>query len=288
LNPFIFAHEGLTLVMKILLLICILLTSSIFAEEKFDAVKMKGVKIELLSEYSVIKPGQKFTVAIHIEHSNGFHTYWKNPGLVGFPTQVKWKLPPGFKAGEIQWQVPEKAKMLKYNCHGYNGDTMLLADIEAPAEMPKVFTVSANVGGMSCSEKSCCSIGFADTSISLRGEAESKTSDSAFKAIKQARKKLPVKLAGWSARISKNSDKTMTLKISGQAYKGEYYFFPDKNIYDTESPQKVTLVKGGLSIQFKLNNYVPADLKFVTGLVYNPSGWGDTGRKYLPVSCELK
>ena len=275
--------------MKKILLTITLLISSIVAEEKFDAVKMKGVKIELLSEYDVIKPGQKFTMAIHIQHSNGFHTYWKNPGLVGFPTQVKWKMPPGFKAGAIKWQVPEKAKMLKYNCHGYNGDTMLLADIEAPADIPADFTIAANVGGMSCSEKSCCSIGFADTSVALKSNKSSKKSPAAFSAIKLARERLPQKLEGWSGQVSQNTAaKTMTVKISGPVSEGKYYFFPDKNIYDTESPQQVILHSDSVSIKFKLNNYVPADLKVVTGLVYNPSGWGKTGRKYLPVSCELK
>ena len=80
----------------------------------------------------------------------------------------------------------------------------------------------------------------------------------------------------------------MTLKISGKAAEGKYYFFPEQNIYDTESPQEIKVEKEGLSIKFKLNNYVPKDLKKVTGLVYNPAGWGNTGRKYLPVTCELK
>ena len=38
----------------------------------------------------------------------GWHTYWKFPGDAGIPTELKWKLPPGWKVGEIQWPIPLK------------------------------------------------------------------------------------------------------------------------------------------------------------------------------------
>ena len=62
---------------------------------------MKGVKINLLSEADAVSPGSKFTVAIHLQHFDGFHTYWKNPGMVGVATQIDWTLPKGFKAGDL-------------------------------------------------------------------------------------------------------------------------------------------------------------------------------------------
>src|SRR2546423_2226963 len=35
-----------------------------------------------------------------------WHTYWKFPGDAGIPTEINWKLPDGWKVGEIQWPIP--------------------------------------------------------------------------------------------------------------------------------------------------------------------------------------
>ena len=274
--------------MKKLLLILILSVSFVLAEDKFDAVKMKGVKIALLSELDSVAPGDKFTVAIHIQHFDGFHTYWKNPGMVGFATQVKWKLPVGFKAGDLQWQVPEKAKMLKYNCHGYNGETFLLTEIQAPEKVPDKLTISANVGGMSCSEKSCCSIGFADTSLEIKG-GKQVVNKNHRQLILKAKDRLPKKMPEWKESLSVTKD-YMVLSIKGDLKginKDKVYFYPDQNIYDTESKQEVTLKGNELKIKFKLNAYVPEDLKKVTGLVFTSEEWGKSKRQYLPVECQV-
>jgi DsbC/DsbD-like thiol-disulfide interchange protein len=267
-------------------ILCLHLT----AQEKFDAAKMKGVKISLLSEIDVVKPKEKFTVAIYIQHFEGFHTYWKNPGMVGFPTQVKWTLPPGFKAGEIQWQVPERSKMLKYNCHGYEGETFLLVDIEAPQVLPDVIDLKVNVGGMSCSAKSCCSIGYANTSVKLKKGSDVVINKKSRELILAARKRLPKTLEGFKSFI-KMKDGFMTLEVKNDSIKmakDKVYFFPDQNIYDTESSQSVVAVPNGLKIKFKLNNYVPEDLKIVSGLLYSEKGWGDPNIKYLPISSVIE
>jgi DsbC/DsbD-like thiol-disulfide interchange protein len=272
------------------LLIFTILCLNLTAQEKFDAVKMKGVKVSLLSEIDVVKSKEKFTVAIYIQHFEGFHTYWKNPGLVGFPTQVKWTLPLGFKAGEIQWQVPERSKMLKYNCHGYKGDTFLLVEIEAPQVLPDVIDLKVNVGGMSCSAKSCCSIGYANTSVKLKKGSNVVINKKNRELILAAKKRIPKTLKGFKSLI-KMKDGFMTLEVNNDSItmgKGGVYFFPDQNIYDTESKQDIVIVPNGLQIKFKLNDYVPEDLKVVSGLLYSEKGWGNSNIKYLPIRSVIK
>ena len=61
-----------------------------------------------------------------------------NPGTVGLAiTSLKWELPDGFKACPIQWQVPEKVKMVAYDAHGYNRDATLLVEMTAPDALPE-------------------------------------------------------------------------------------------------------------------------------------------------------
>ena len=86
-------------VFALYLFVGVLLLFTVSAEEfKFE---MKGVKVSLISELSAVAPGEKFTAAFYIQHFDDFHTYWKNPGLVGFATTITWDLPKGFEAGEL-------------------------------------------------------------------------------------------------------------------------------------------------------------------------------------------
>ena len=59
----------------------------------------------------------------------GWHTYWKNPGDAGIATQIKWQLPPGITAGEIQWPLPEKLPPAEVTTYGYEDEVMLLVPL---------------------------------------------------------------------------------------------------------------------------------------------------------------
>lgn len=271
-----------TILFFLLLGICL----PVFAEEyKFE---MKGVKASLISEVKSIKPGQKFTVALYIQHFDDFHTYWKNPGLVGFATSIQWKLPKGFKAGEIQWQVPERSKMLKYNCHAYKGDTYLLIDIQAPEAIPEKFSIAAKVGGMSCSTKECCKIGYMDVEVELSKSTEGEYNVEAKDRIDKARAKLPVKNSAYSFKAARYGDKVI-LKVSHDNLESAdgLYFYTDENITDTEKAQVFKLSGEVLEVVVPMNQYAGQDLKTFKGLLFSEKGWGSKNQQYLLVECVL-
>jgi thiol:disulfide interchange protein DsbD len=68
-------------------------------------VRDQHVEVELVSDVAAIVPGQTLTVALRINHDDHWHTYWKNPGDAGLQTELIWKLPDGFSAGPIRWQL---------------------------------------------------------------------------------------------------------------------------------------------------------------------------------------
>ncbi len=39
-------------------------------------------------------PGQPLKLGLRIKHQPDWHTYWKNQGDSGLPTQLDWQLPP--------------------------------------------------------------------------------------------------------------------------------------------------------------------------------------------------
>ena len=259
-----------------------LLTSLCFSLNAEDfKFEMKGVKVSLISELSKVSPGEKFTVAFYIQHFDDFHTYWKNPGLVGFATSVEWALPEGFKAGNIKWQVPERSKMLKYNCHAYKGDAYLLVDIQAPQNVPENFMLKAKVGGMSCSTKECCKIGFLDVELALQGSTKSDENKASKKKIEEAKSRLP-QVSGKLKVDTQREGEWLTLKISGKLPKfKDLYFYSDENITDTEAEQNLEIRDGVCYLKVKLNKYVPEKLVSVSGLLYNEEGWESKKAKYI-------
>ncbi|MEK7706658.1 MAG: protein-disulfide reductase DsbD domain-containing protein, partial [Verrucomicrobiota bacterium] len=60
----------------------------------------------LILSASAAKPGETITAGVHLKMDPGWHTYWKNPGESGKATEIKWQLPPGITAREIQWPRP--------------------------------------------------------------------------------------------------------------------------------------------------------------------------------------
>lgn len=72
-----------------------------------------------------VAPGKPVWVGLHLAHQPGWHSYWKNSGDSGLPTQLQWTLPAGVVAGDIAWPVPSKIPFGTLTNYGY-GDTVLL------------------------------------------------------------------------------------------------------------------------------------------------------------------
>lgn len=132
-------------------------TSTAIAPNTADAIAdiesrdTQGLSIEMISEVSSIEAGQSFRVGLRIKHDLGFHTYWKNPGVVGVPTSLTWKLPDGLKASPIQWPVPEISNMGSYPCYGYERDILLLTTITTAKTIEaNALTLTAEGSWMCC------------------------------------------------------------------------------------------------------------------------------------------
>jgi thiol:disulfide interchange protein/DsbC/DsbD-like thiol-disulfide interchange protein len=91
------------------------------------------VRAELLADTNALVPGKPFTVGLLLQMAPGWHTYWKFSGDAGLPTELKWKLPPGWKTGEIQWPIPLKTiDPGDIETYGYENELLLMQEITPP------------------------------------------------------------------------------------------------------------------------------------------------------------
>ncbi len=72
-------------------------------------------------------------VGLHLQHQTGWHTYWKNPGDSGLPTQLQWTLPPGVRVGDMAWPTPKPLTVGDLVNYGYEGSGLLAVPLYVDA-----------------------------------------------------------------------------------------------------------------------------------------------------------
>src|SRR5881398_267693 len=114
------------------------------------------VKAELLADTSAIVPGKPFTIGLLLRMAPHWHTYWAFSGDAGLPTELKWKLPSGWKVGEIQWPIPLKTiDPGDIETYGYENEVLLMQEITPPQKLESSrVKLSAEVNWLVC-EKIC-------------------------------------------------------------------------------------------------------------------------------------
>ncbi len=97
--------------------------------------RVDAVQVELVANRRAITPGETFQLGLHLIHDEGWHTYWRNPGDSGLPTQFPLSLPPGFQAKDIIWPLPERFLIPPLANLGYDGEVTLVREVRAPADL---------------------------------------------------------------------------------------------------------------------------------------------------------
>ena len=85
-------------------------------------------------------------LGLRITHQPGWHTYWKNSGDSGLPTELQWTLPPGVMAGDVAWPLPRKIPIGDLANYGYEGTVLLPVPlIVTPGYQPPVLARAMDI-----------------------------------------------------------------------------------------------------------------------------------------------
>ena len=206
------------------LLTAITLAVSATASAEDPQMKGPGLDFSLISATKNVIPGQTLKLGFHIHHHEGFHTYWKNPGVVGVPTDFTWKLPEGFSASEIRWPYPENSFMADYPCHGYERDVTLLIDITTPDVIKgDSITLVADANWMCCAKG--CFPGFETISITLPVSTKPIVDPKSSALIKKAEQELPTKSSKLNVSVSGNERIELKINYPAISKAQKIYFF---------------------------------------------------------------
>lgn len=85
--------------------------------------------------------GKTVWVGLQLQHAPEWHTYWKNSGESGQPTELHWTLPVGVIAGDIVWPVPKTLPTSGLVTYGFDGTVLLPVPLTiTPDFKPSVLT----------------------------------------------------------------------------------------------------------------------------------------------------
>ena len=110
-------------------------------------------QVKLFLSAGTAKPGDTILAGVDLKMEPGWHTYWKNPGDAGMATEIKWQLPPGISAGEIQWPLPKKLPPAEVTTYGYEDEVMLIVPLTIETNFSaSQIDLKANVSWLECKE----------------------------------------------------------------------------------------------------------------------------------------
>jgi thiol:disulfide interchange protein DsbD len=186
-------------------------------------------QVRLLLPTDAAAPGQTLLAGVRLKMAPMWHTYWRNAGDAGAPTEIEWSLPAGITAGEIQWPIPEKIKFGDLLTYGYHDEVVLLVPLSvAPDAAPGPRELKAEVSWLECEVQ--CVKGRGDVAAKLTvGPGGKPTTEAAV--IESWKGKLPksgsdmAAKAAW-AGAAEGDSRPLQIEWPPRNAKATYDFYP--------------------------------------------------------------
>lgn len=69
--------------------------------------------------------GDRLLLGLHYVIAPGWEIYWRSPGEAGYPTTVDWTGSDNLRAGDLQWPLPRRFRLLGVETYGYKDEVVL-------------------------------------------------------------------------------------------------------------------------------------------------------------------
>jgi DsbC/DsbD-like thiol-disulfide interchange protein len=110
-----------------------------------SVVTTPHVRAELIAHApDGVSAGAPVWVGLQITHQPEWHTYWKNAGDSGLPTELAWSLPSGVSNGDIAWPVPRKIPIGNLANYGYEGTVLLPVPLTVAPDFKPAATLTGS------------------------------------------------------------------------------------------------------------------------------------------------
>lgn len=253
-------------------------------------VRSERVEAQLVAQHLSAEPGKPALVGLKLRMADHWHTYWKNPGDSGLPTRIKWELPAGWKAGEMQWPYPKPLPVGPLMNYGYEDEVVLLTPLTPPADAaPGPHAIRAKAEWLVCKDVCIPEKGELDLELAV-GPGEPAVNPRAQASIERALNGLPVEARGWKSEAS-IAGKTLVVRLTppeGVTPPAKAAFFPEREqLIEPAAPQKLLREGRSLRFEMKLVEPVATNVQSVAGVAVSDGGWPGVQRKAIAVNAPV-
>ncbi|XBQ14909.1 MAG: protein-disulfide reductase DsbD domain-containing protein [Oceanicaulis sp.] len=237
-----------------LLLIAALAVSGAAAHAQFGGADPM-VDARLVSDRASVAPGETFHIALHQDITEGWHTYWRNPGDSGEPTRLELDLPEGWTTGEMIWPAPKPYPLGPLTNYGYSNEVTLPVPVTVPADAPAGrIEIPAHATWLVCED--VCIPEEADLTLTLQ-VGESRPDRSGARLIEAAIEAAPIAATDLAAGVEKGEG-ALAFTFAGEALQGasDVYVYPyESGVIDHAAPQRVRIEDAAARVDVK-NGYL--------------------------------
>ena len=251
-------------------------------------------RVRLVSDVASIRPGEPFTIGLHVTLHEGWRTPWKNAGDVGNGLIATWSLPSGFSADSFAWPVPERISNPPVASYGYHDEVVILATITPPAGLQPGRSVRL---GLSADFVLCghtCLPAHAERSLELPVRHAPPTPSGDAALIRRYADRLPVRHAQWTTRAAR-TDSGFVVGVAPPAeWKGSLggaWFFPaHPGVLDHAADQPIRRTAAGeYRVRLTRSAYLAGEPRRIEGILVLPDGnaFDAAGHRGLVVSAAV-
>jgi thiol:disulfide interchange protein/DsbC/DsbD-like thiol-disulfide interchange protein len=199
----------------------------------------------LVTDTDAMHPGTPFRVALRLRLSDGWHTYWKNPGDAGVAPELTLEVPEGTLQSPIDWPTPRRVQEGPVMTYAYTGDLLLPVTVTTRGDAPA--TIRAHAQWLVC--KDICVPEEADFSLTL---PLGQPSPSPQAPLFAAHDRTVPRPSPWAADIASDG----TLFVQGpeltSATVTDAWFIPEQpNHIQDDAAQPLSVRDGGFTLALR-------------------------------------
>lgn len=230
------------------------------------------VETTLIPEFNSITAGQPLHFAIVQKHTEGWHTYWKNPGDSGESTSIEWTMPEGFKANDITFPAPVRQPSGPLMNFGFSTDTTLLTSLDVPKDATGDITLTAKINWLVCHD--ICIPESKDVTLTLpvakSGETPVANSPEIFAAARMAQ---PI-VTGWQGALEEQDQNLIiTFQLDSEdsaelSKSSDFFFFPEEwGLILYAEAQDIKVSDNKLTLTLRRDSRALSDIQTLNGVL---------------------
>jgi len=216
-----------------------------------------------------LRQGAATDAGLYFKLDPGWHIYWKNAGDSGEPPHIKWTLPDGITASDLEFPPPKRLPLGPLMDFGYENEVLFPFHIDvADSAKRGPATLHAKADWLVC--QNVCIPGKAELEIKrdvVPAGTPATTGEPDASLWQRWGNSIPKPLSGATA-VFQPTPEGFRLRFDDGRRESTAAFFPaDQNILDNPSPQRVTPTSKGLVLELKKDANLTAAPAGLNGVI---------------------